>query len=63
MKNKNLFIVIGQLSLAVSIILNHFVKENEFVSFLIGLFTGLSIVFNFAFLLNRKKLETQAVNE
>ena len=54
-KNKNMFLVVGQLSLAVSILLNHFVKDNEVVSFLIGMFTGLSVVFNIAFLLKYRK--------
>ena len=63
MKNKNLYLAVGQLSLAVSILLNHFVKENEIVSFLIGMFTGLSVVFNIAFLLKfskENKTETTA---
>ncbi|MBK8943668.1 MAG: hypothetical protein IPM32_00215 [Ignavibacteriae bacterium] len=55
MKNKNIYLVAGQFSLAVSILLNHFVKDNAPVSFFIGLFTGLSIVFNIAFLLAWRK--------
>ncbi|RPI04203.1 MAG: hypothetical protein EHM64_10670 [Ignavibacteriae bacterium] len=49
-KNKNVFLAVGQLSLAMSILLNHFVNDTGPVSFLIGLFTGLSIVFNAAFI-------------
>jgi len=36
-------------------IINHFVKDNEFVSFLIGVFTELSIVYNISFLLSSRK--------
>jgi len=51
MKNRNLFLVIGQFSLAGSIILDHFVQESPFISFLIGFFIGLSVVANVAFIL------------
>jgi hypothetical protein len=54
-KNKNIYIVIGQFALAVSILLNQFMKDSMPVSFLIGLFTGLSIVFNIAFLISYRK--------
>ena len=58
MKNKNLFLVFGQLSLAVSFLLSQFVIETDFVSCMIGFFIGLSIVFNLAFLISlRKKKE------
>jgi len=55
MKNKNIYLVVGQFALAISIILNHFVKDSELISFIIGLFTGLSIVFNIAFVLILRK--------
>jgi hypothetical protein len=58
MKNKNLYLVIGQLALAISIILNHFAKDNDIISFLIGLLTGLSIVFNIAYGLKMRKNKT-----
>ena len=54
-KNINLFLVIGQFAMAISILLNHFVKDSELISFLIGLLTGLSIVFNIAFIINFRK--------
>ena len=56
MRRNNIFLAIGQISLAVSILINHFVKENEIVSFIIGMLTGMSIVFNVAFLINRRKV-------
>ncbi|MCB0747041.1 MAG: hypothetical protein KDC90_06195 [Ignavibacteriae bacterium] len=55
MKNKNLYLVAGQFALAISILLNQFVKESIIVSFFIGLFTGLSVVFNIAYLLVFRK--------
>jgi hypothetical protein len=55
LKNKSLYLVIGQLALAISILLNHFAKNSELISFAIGLFTGLSIVFNIAYGLSLRK--------
>lgn len=55
MKNKNILLVLGQILLAVSIILNHFIKETGLVSFIIGFCTGLSIVFNVAALIYYRK--------
>jgi hypothetical protein len=55
MKNKNMYLAIGQLSLAISILLNHFIKESAPVSFIIGLLTGLSIVFNLAYVVTVRK--------
>jgi len=46
MKASNLYVVLGQLALAVSIILNHFLKETTPVSFAIGILAGLSIGLN-----------------
>jgi hypothetical protein len=54
-KDKNTFFSIGQLSLAISILVNHFIHDSNLVSFLIGLLTGLSIVFNVAFLILYRK--------
>lgn len=54
-RNKNLFLVIGQFSMAISILLNHFVEESGPISFIIGLLTGLSIVFNIAFIVLFRK--------
>jgi len=48
MKKNNLFLAWGQLLMAGGLILDHFVKNSDFVSFFIGLFIGLSIVFNIA---------------
>ncbi|HVP19033.1 MAG TPA: hypothetical protein VMU36_08550 [Spirochaetia bacterium] len=55
MKASNLFIVLGQIALAVSIVLNHFVKDSAPVSFAIGLLTGLSIVLNAAVIVAIRK--------
>jgi len=54
-KNKNTLLAVGQISLAISILLNHFVSESGFSSFIIGFLTGLSIVFNIAFLVFFRK--------
>jgi hypothetical protein len=54
-KNNNVFLAVGQISMAISILLNHFAKDGALISFLIGFLTGLSIVFNLAFLLFYKK--------
>ena len=54
-KNKNNYLAVGQLSLAISILLNHFVEDSGPVSFVIGLLTGLSIVFNIAFIVLFRK--------
>ena len=55
MKNKTFYLVVGQFSLAIGLILNHFFNENEVISFVIGLLTSLSLVLNTAFLLTYKK--------
>jgi hypothetical protein len=55
MKDKKLYLVIGQFALAISILLNHFAKGSEIISFIIGLLTGLSIVFNITFGLSLRK--------
>ena len=54
-KNKNGYLVIGQLALAISILMNHFLRDSEPVSFIIGFLTGLSIVFNLMFVLRMRK--------
>jgi len=54
-RNRNIFLAIGQLSMAISILLNHFVEESGPISFIIGLLTGLSIVFNIAFIVLFRK--------
>jgi len=54
-RNRNIFLAIGQLSMAISILLNHFVEESAPISFIIGLLTGLSIVFNIAFIVLFRK--------
>lgn len=58
-RNKNLFLVFGQLALAISLLLDRFVHATAPVSFLIGLLTGLSIVFNIAFLIQYRKEKSQ----
>lgn len=55
MKNKNYFLVAGQLTLAASILLGHFVKQSAPISFLIGMMTGLSIVFNLYYLVTLRR--------
>ena len=55
MKNKSIYLVAGQLALAVSVLLNHFAKGSESISFIIGLLTGLSIVFNITYGLSLRK--------
>jgi hypothetical protein len=55
MKNKSLFLIIGQFGLAISILLNHFVKTSSSISFIIGLLTGLSIVSNLALIIEYRK--------
>ena len=55
MKNKNHFLVFGQLSPAVGLALSFFFKDRPPVSFAIGLLIGLSIVFNIFYLLDRRK--------
>jgi len=62
MKNKNLYLVIGQLALAVSILLNHFGKNSDGISFIIGLLTGLSIVFNITYGLKMRKERSDPAN-
>ena len=59
-KDKHVLIVIGQLSLALSILLNHFVAETPPVSFLVGLFTGLAIVFNLTYLIRFRSERSRA---
>jgi len=54
-KNKNIFLAVGQISMAISILLNHFAKDSGLISFIIGLLTGLSIVFNIAYLVLFRK--------
>jgi hypothetical protein len=55
MKKPQVFLAVGQIALAVSILLSRFVKEGAWVSFIIGLLTGLSLVFNLAFLIHYRK--------
>jgi hypothetical protein len=55
MKNKSIYLVVGQLALAISILLNHFAKGSELISFIIGLLTGLSIVFNIKYGLSLRR--------
>ena len=55
MKDKNLYLVIGQCALAISILLNHFAKGSDLISFVVGFLTGLSIVFNIAFFFRLRK--------
>jgi hypothetical protein len=54
-RNKNLYLAIGQFALAISILLNRFIGDGVLISFIIGLLTGLSIVFNLAFIIGFHK--------
>ena len=54
-KNKNFLLVVGQFSLAGCILLNNFIKDNNAVSFIVGLLAGLSIVMNIAYLIKYRK--------
>ena len=55
MRNKNIYLVVGQLALAAGILLSHFMKDSEPVSFLVGFFVGLSIVFNLVYAFTLRK--------
>ena len=55
MKNKNIYLAIGQFALATSILLNHFIKGSDTISFTIGILTGLTLVFNVAFIMSLRK--------
>jgi hypothetical protein len=55
MKNKNILFASAQILLAISIILNHFIRESGPVSFIIGFCTGFSIVLNIAALIHYRK--------
>ena len=57
MKKSHVLLAVGQISLAVSILINHFAKGNDFASFITGLLVGLSLVFNVAFLINQRKIK------
>ena len=47
--------MVGQLSMAIGVLLNIFVKDSRPISFVSGLFIGLSLVFNLAFGLGLRK--------
>ena len=49
-KNKETFLALGMLSLIVSLILEQYVSQEPIVMFLKGIFIGLSLVMNLAFL-------------
>ena len=51
MMNKHINFFIGQFAMALSILINHFAKDSDLVSFLIGL----SIVCNIAFAWSLRK--------
>jgi len=55
MKNKNIYFMVGQLSMAIGVLLDIFVKDSRPISFVSGLFIGLSLVFNLAFGLGLRK--------
>ena len=55
MKNRKTLLVGDQLTLAINILLNHFVKDSPAVLFFIRLLIGLSVVFNITYPLKRQK--------
>ena len=61
MKKTNLLFALGLGSLAISLILNQYFPKNMVVLFFIGVFAGLSIVFNIVFLV-KKGREIRARN-
>ena len=63
MNNKNLYLMIGQFALAISILLNQFAKNSDMISFVIGFLAGLSIVFNIAYGLNMRKEKSNPPNK
>ena len=57
-KNDNVLIVFGMLSLTIAILLSRYVHENSYVAFMEGLLYGLSVTFNIAYLIRfRRKKE------
>ena len=59
MKDKNLYLVIGQFAMAIGILLNNFFKGNDLISFVVGFLVGLSIVLNIAYALRLRKEKPQ----
>lgn len=58
MKNKNMYFIVGQFSMAIGVLLDVFVKDSRPISFVSGLFIGLSLVFNLVFGLGMRKDKT-----
>lgn len=57
-KDKDILFAIGQLTLALSLLLHRFANESGMISFIIGACTGLSIVCNIAFLIRYRNEKT-----
>jgi hypothetical protein len=55
LKDKNIYLAIGQISMAISILLNHFLEESGPISFIIGFLTSFAILFNIMFILLVRK--------
>ncbi|MFO7447921.1 MAG: hypothetical protein R6W90_16275 [Ignavibacteriaceae bacterium] len=55
MIDKKHFLIIGQVSFALAMIIKHFLPEGDIFSFMEGLFTGLTLVGHTAFLLSNSK--------
>jgi len=55
MKDKNLYLVIGQFALAISILLNQFFKGSDLISFVVGFLAGFSIVLNVTYVFRLKE--------
>jgi hypothetical protein len=55
MKSKNMYFIAGQLSMAIGVLLDVFVKDSRPISFVSGFFIGLSLVFNVTFAFGLRK--------
>jgi hypothetical protein len=54
---KNIYLTLGVLTLAASLILKRFVGDYGINAFLVGMLTGMSIVFNITFLVYWRKMK------
>jgi gamma-glutamylcyclotransferase (GGCT)/AIG2-like uncharacterized protein YtfP len=58
MKKNSPYFLAGQFSMAIGVLLNIFIKENEPAQFISGFLIGLSLVFNIAFYFRSQKEKT-----
>jgi hypothetical protein len=52
---KEILLSLGMFSLTISIILGNFLPERPLITFLEGIFTGLSLVMNISYLIKNRK--------